>query len=119
MCALNSWVCDTYHTDILMSLQCISFFPIVQSNMPASAQRVISSSTGSFLLSSWAPIIRSDQPELCSFERERNHYCVVSVSSVDLIIPSHFQLMQEAFFFSYQFSQKHHRHFYGLAAKMS
>lgn len=25
--------------------------------------------------------------------------------------------MQETFFFSLQFSQKHHRHFYGLAAK--
>lgn len=44
-------------------------FPIVQKHMPASAQGVTTSSTGSFLLSFWAPVIRSDHPELCAFGR--------------------------------------------------
>lgn len=56
---------------------------------------------------------------LCIWVRAINHYCVVSVSRVDLIIPSHFQLMQEAFFFLTPLARNSTGIFMGLLQKMS
>lgn len=74
----DSWVCGTYPTDFLMSLQHVSIFPLFR-NTCQQVPREISSSTGSLLLSSWAAVIGSDQAELYAFAWERNLYCIVSV----------------------------------------
>lgn len=87
----DTWVCGTYPTDILMSLQHVSIFPLFRTTCQQ-VPRKISSSTGSFLLSSWAAVIGSDQAELCAFAWERGTFTVSFqyYFRVDLISLFHF-----------------------------
>lgn len=115
-CPSNPWAgCGswgTYHRDNLMSLQRISFFLLLK--CPESDFFFLC--VISFVILGSSNQVRAAWT-LCIWVRERNHYCVFLVLRVDLIILSHFQPMQEAFFFLTHLARNITTIFMGLLQK--